>query len=233
MTKHLYDTHFHLDLQKDKPKAIETITKNGIYTIAMTNLLPDLYQKEVSLYGQKYIRIALGFHPELVHEYPNKIPLMWKHLAEARYIGEVGLDFTDKSHTKEQIAFFSELIARCKNDSNKIISIHSREAEKEVIDIIGTDFKFTTILHWYSGTIRNLKIACERGYYFSVNLSMTRTKKFAQMLECIPKDKLLLETDCPFTSNNISHVESLKIVNEFLESHGIDSWENFLKLIGA
>lgn len=232
MTKHLYDTHFHLDLQKDKPKAIETITKNGIYTIAMTNL-PDLYQKEVLLYGQKYIRIALGFHPELVHEYPNKIPLMWKHLAEARYIGEVGLDFTDKSHTKEQIAFFSELIARCKNDTNKIISIHSREAEKEVIDIIGTDFKFTPILHWYSGTIRNLKIACERGYYFSVNLSMTRTKKFAQMLECIPKDKLLLETDCPFTSNNISHVESLKNVNEFLESYGIDSWENFLKLIGA
>lgn len=232
MTKYLYDTHFHLDLQKDKPKAIETITKNGIYTIAMTNL-PDLYQKEVLLYGQKYIRIALGFHPELVHEYPNKIPLMWKHLAEARYIGEVGLDFTDKSHTKEQIAFFSELIARCKNDTNKIISIHSREAEKEVIDIIGTDFKFTPILHWYSGTIRNLKIACERGYYFSVNLSMTRTKKFAQMLECIPKDKLLLETDCPFTSNNISHVESLKIVNEFLESYGIDSWENFLKLIGA
>lgn len=232
MMTHLYDTHFHLDLQDDKSKAIENIAKNGIYTIAMTNL-PDLYQKETLLYDQKYIRIALGFHPELVHEYPNKIPVMWKHLAEARYIGEVGLDFTDKSHAKEQIAFFSELIARCKNDTNKIISIHSREAEKEVIDIIGTDFKFTPILHWYSGTIRNLKIACERGYYFSVNLSMTRTKKFAQMLECIPNDKLLLETDSPFTSNKISHVESLKIVNDFLESHGINSWENFLKLIGA
>ena len=232
MTKHLYDTHFHLDLHKDKHGVIENITKNEIYTIAMTNL-PDLYQKEVSLYGQKYIRIALGFHPELIHEYPNKIPVMWKHLAVARYIGEVGLDFTDKSHAKEQIAFFSELIARCKNDTNKIISIHSREAEKEVIDIIGTDFKFTPILHWYSGTIRNLKIACERGYYFSVNLSMTRTKKFVQMLESIPNDKILLETDSPFTSNKISHVESLKIVNDFLESHGINSWENFLKLIGA
>mgnify|MGYP003204554122 CR=1 FL=1 len=206
MTKHLYDTHFHLDLQKDKPKAIETITKNGIYTIAMTNL-PDLYQKEVSLYGQKYIRIALGFHPELVHEYPNKIPLMWKHLAEARYIGEVGLDFTDKSHAKEQIAFFSELMARCKNDSNKIISIHSRGAENE--------------------------IACERGYYFSVNLSMTRTKKFAQILECIPNDKILLETDSPFTSTKISHLDSLKTVNELLNSYNINCWENFLKIIGA
>lgn len=232
MMTHLYDTHFHLDLQNDKSKVIENIAKNGIYTIAMTNL-PDLYKKETLLYDQKYIRIALGFHPELVHEYPNKIPLMWKYLAEARYIGEVGLDFTDKSYVNEQIAFFTELIARCKNDTNKIISIHSREAEKEVIDIIGTDFKFTPILHWYSGTIRNLKIACERGYYFSVNLSMTRTRKFAQMLECIPNDKILLETDSPFTSNKISHVESLKIVNDFLESHGINSWENFLKLIGA
>ena len=232
MMTHLYDTHFHLDLQNDKSKVIENIAKNGIYTIAMTNL-PDIYKKETLLYDQKYIRIALGFHPELVHEYPNKIPLMWKYLAEARYIGEVGLDFTDKSYVNEQIAFFTELIARCKNDTNKIISIHSREAEKEVIDIIGTDFKFTPILHWYSGTIRNLKIACERGYYFSVNLSMTRTRKFAQMLECIPNDKILLETDSPFTSNKISHVESLKIVNDFLESHGINSWENFLKLIGA
>ncbi len=232
MTKQLYDTHFHLDLQKDKPKAIETITKNGIYTIAMTNL-PDLYQKEVSLYGQKYIRIALGFHPELIHEYPNKIPVMWKHLAEARYIGEVGLDFTDKSHAKEQIAFFSELIARCKNDTNKIISIHSRGAETEVVDIIGTDFKFTPILHWYSGTIENLKKACNRGYYFSVNSSMIRTKKFAKMMECIPNDKLLLETDSPFTSTRISHLDSLKTVNELLNSYNINCWENFLKLIGA
>lgn len=232
MTKQLYDTHFHLDLQKDKPKAIETITKNGIYAIAMTNL-PDLYQKEVSLYGQKYIRIALGFHPELIHEYPNKIPVMWKHLAEARYIGEVGLDFTDKSHAKEQIAFFSELIARCKNDTNKIISIHSRGAETEVVDIIGTDFKFTPILHWYSGTIENLKKACNRGYYFSVNSSMIRTKKFAKMMECIPNDKLLLETDSPFTSTRISHLDSLKTVNELLNSYNINCWENFLKLIGA
>lgn len=232
MIKHLHDTHFHLDLQKDKLGAIENIAKNEIYTIAMTNL-PDLYQKETLLYDQKYIRIALGFHPELVHEYPNKIPLMWKYLAEARYIGEVGLDFTDKLYVNEQIAFFTELIARCKNDTNKIISIHSREAEKEVIDIIGTDFKFTPILHWYSGTMGNLRKVCDRGYYFSVNSSMIRTKKFAQMMEYIPNDKILLETDSPFTSNKISHVESLKIVNDFLESNGINSWENFLKLIGA
>lgn len=232
MTKHLHDTHFHLDLQEDKHGAIENIAKNGVYTIAMTNL-PDLYQKETSLYGQKYIRIALGFHPELIHEYPNKIPVMWKHLADARYIGEVGLDFTDRTSADEQMTFFSELIERCRDDINKIISIHSRGAEKEVLDIIGTNFKFSPILHWYSGTIGNLRKACDKGYYFSVNLSMVRTKKFMQMLSYIPHDKILLETDSPFTSINLSQIESLKAVNEFLESHDIDSWENFQKLIGA
>lgn len=229
---HLFDTHFHLDLQKDKTKAIDNIIRDEIYTIAMTNL-PDLYKKENLLYGQKYIRVALGLHPELVHEYANKIPLMWKYLSEARYIGEVGLDFKDKTYAREQLLFFSELVNRCKDDCNKIVSIHSRAAEKEVLDIIGEDFKFTPILHWYSGNMNNLKIACERGYYFSVNLSMTRTKKFLQMLETIPHNKILLETDSPFSSNTLSQTESLAKVNRILTSYGINCWQNFLKLIGA
>ena len=43
--EYLYDTHFHLDLQKDRNVAIREIEENKIYTIAVTNL-PDLYRKE-------------------------------------------------------------------------------------------------------------------------------------------------------------------------------------------
>ena len=42
--EHLYDTHFHLDLQKDRTAAICEIEENQIYAIAVTNL-PDLYRK--------------------------------------------------------------------------------------------------------------------------------------------------------------------------------------------
>ena len=45
----LYDTHFHLDLQKNVKSAIEEISTNKIYTIAMTNL-PVLYEKEQKEY---------------------------------------------------------------------------------------------------------------------------------------------------------------------------------------
>lgn len=102
--EHLYDTHFHLDLQKDRSAVIREIEQNQIYTLAVTNL-PDLYRKEIREIKSRYIRLALGLHPELVHQYKNQIPMMWDLLPEARYIGEVGLDFVDISHQQEQVAF--------------------------------------------------------------------------------------------------------------------------------
>lgn len=228
--KHLYDTHFHLDLQKDKQSAIDEIVRNQIYTIAVTNL-PDLYQREVALYEQQYIRVALGFHPELIHDYSHQIKLFWELLPRARYIGEVGLDFTDKAYSTEQLSFFSELVDRCRGE-NKILSIHSRKAVTEVLDIIGDNFKFKPILHWFTGSIKELEIACQRGFYFSVNSNMVQTKKFQQMIEIIPKERLLLETDSPLgTIKTKSQYESLLIADNALNNIEIDSWSNFTLLL--
>ena len=69
--EHLYDTHFHLDLQKDRSAVIREIEQNQIYTLAVTNL-PDLYRKEIREIKSRYIRLALGLHPELVHQYKNQ-----------------------------------------------------------------------------------------------------------------------------------------------------------------
>ena len=84
--EHLFDTHFHLDLQKDRAAAIRDVEEKQIYTIAVTNL-PDLYRKESVKIASKYIRFALGFHPELIHQYKRQIPLMWDMLPEVRYVG--------------------------------------------------------------------------------------------------------------------------------------------------
>ena len=207
----LYDTHFHLDLQKNVKAAIEEINANKIYTIAMTNL-PVLYEKEKQQYDSPYIRTALGFHPELIGEYKKYIPLMWEKLSEARYIGEVGLDFTDKTYQADQVSFFSELVQRCRKDENKIISIHSRKAEREVLDVLDDAFSFKAILHWYSGDESLLNRAVKMGCYFSVNGNMLKSRKIERMLEIVPKNRILLETDSPFGDTIKSHAESLKIL---------------------
>lgn len=230
--EHLFDTHFHLDLQKNKTEAIKEIEEKGIYTIAVTNL-PDLYQRESVEIASKYIRFGLGFHPELIHQYANQISLMWELLLETRYVGEVGLDFVDKSFQKKQTDFFSELIERCRYDRNKILSIHSRRAVRQVIDIIGNNYRFKPILHWFSGNKKELSYAISAGFYFSVNGVMMASKRFLELLPLIPADRLLIETDSPFTYFNGSHSETLKGIEQKLKVHrpDIDAWGNFMRLL--
>lgn len=231
--EHLFDTHFHLDLQKNRNTSIHEIEEHGIYTIAVTNL-PDLFSKESGEIASKYIRFALGFHPELIHEYKGQIPLMWDLLSSTRYIGEVGLDFVDITHKDEQITFFSELVERCRYD-DKIITIHSRKAVREVLDIIGTNFRFKPILHWFTGNKIELVDAIDRGYYFSINLAMLKTKKIQTMLALIPEERILLETDSPFVSSMFSHHEALAITDKCLRIHhkNINPWENFRAILGG
>ena len=232
--EHLYDTHFHLDLQKDRAAAICEIEENRIYTIAVTNL-PDLYRKEITEIKSKYVRIALGFHPELIHQYKKQISLMWDMLPEVRYVGEVGLDLVDKSNEKEQEAFFSELVERCRYDSNKIFTIHSRRAVDKVLDILGDNYRFKAILHWFSGSKTELEMAIDRGCFFSVNGPMMKSKRFLDMLSLIPSSRRLIETDSPFTHYMGSYDDYLKSIKEELLSYKpeVDVWNNFRRLLGG
>ena len=232
--EHLFDTHFHLDLQKNRAAAIRVIEEKKIYTIAVTNL-PDLYRKESVEISSKYIRFALGFHPELVHKYKNQVPLMWELLPEVRYIGEVGLDFVDKTYEKEQKALFYELVERCRYDSNKILTIHSRRATDIILDAIGDNFRFKAILHWFSGNKIELEKAIERGCYFSVNRAMLKSKRFLDMLPLIPSTRILIETDSPFSYYMGTYDEHLQYIKTELLSYKpeIDVWNNFRNLLGG
>lgn len=203
MTDYLHDTHFHLDLYDNIPKIITEIEKNRIYTVAVTNL-PALFEKLSNQVNSRYIRVALGFHPELLLQYRNNINKMWENLNKTRYIGEVGLDFKQGSEDERniQIAFFKELIQRCDSIGDKIISVHSRGSVNDVLSIIGDRFKGKIIMHWYSGTLNNLQKAIDYGYYFSINYSMLNSKNGKKIIEKIPDNQFLLESDGPFVKLN-------------------------------
>lgn len=87
----LYDTHFHFDLQEAKSEVLKEIENNQIYTIAVTNL-PPLYEKLKKEVNSKFVRVALGLHPELIEQYQKYIPDMWRLLPDVKYVGEVGID---------------------------------------------------------------------------------------------------------------------------------------------
>ncbi len=199
-----YDTHCHIDLGNGIEEIIDEIENEKIYVIAVTNL-PVLYDKLDKTLSSKYIRPSLGFHPELVFKYRNLIPKLWEYLEKTRYIGEIGLDF-NKNTTKEdkevQINFLKELFKRCNLTERKIISIHSRGAEREIEDILIDDFNGVLIFHWYTGGIKVMETFLETGAYFSVNKAMTNSKSGKKIIKNIPLDRILIETDFPFAENS-------------------------------
>lgn len=241
MFNYLYDTHFHLDLFKSKNEIIKEIEENKIYTIAVSNL-PVLFTKLKESISSNYIRPALGFHPELLFQYKHHIPQMWSLLNETKYIGEVGLDFkTGKEFKELQVSFFIELIARCNQMGGKVLTIHSRKSADEITSIIGASFNGKIILHWYSGSKIVLKQAIKNGYYFSINYAMVKSNYGIELIKLIPLDKLLLETDSPFTKmdKKIFKPKDIKYIVEALSYIlGINYsrmssilWSNFKKII--
>lgn len=193
------DTHMHFDLYQDRNTVVNYIEREKSYTIAVTNL-PDIYKRYIDKYNENnYFRVALGFHPELCVQYKNQISLFNELCDTTRYIGEIGLDYSNVNDEEKHIqkVIFSSILKKC-SDKNKILSIHSRKAESEVLGLLKI-FEGKVIMHWYSGSLSNLDIAIKNGYYFSINQQMIKSKAGQNIISRIPKNRILLESDAPFT----------------------------------
>ena len=193
------DAHMHFDLYDDRNEILSYIEKKESYTIAVTNL-PQLFERYKHQYASnKYFQLALGFHPELVYQYSNQQLLFKNLLNKTRFIGEIGLDYTRKSKEEvmKQTEVFEKILEWC-SGNNKILSIHSRSASKKVVDMLnGFDGKI--ILHWYSGGITDLRRAIAQGCFFSINHQMLQSANGRNIVRNIPVDRILLESDAPFT----------------------------------
>ncbi len=200
-----FDVHAHLDLYKDRDEIINKAEQSKIYVISMTNL-PELYEKYVREYPSlSHVRFALGLHPELVKDHAKQLPLFLSLLPKARYIGEIGLDYSkQKSDVDKRIQqqVFEQIIDHCKRCSDpKILSIHSRNAANEIIDIIGR-YNGQVVFHWLSDKNVKLTEAVENGYYFSINRQMASYQSGQNLIRKMPLHRLLIESDAPFTKGN-------------------------------
>lgn len=200
----LHDTHYHLDLSDNPTEMVLNIERAKVYTIAVTNTPSVFFYTQEITQNSKYVRAALGLHPELAAQRKNEISLFYDLINQTRYIGEIGLDNYNKSSEDYSIqkSIFNKILTLCAEKKNKIITIHSRKATSDVISMIGNNFEGKVILHWYSGGIRDLETAIKYGFYFSINYPMTISESGKRIIERLPIDKILLETDGPFTSFN-------------------------------
>lgn len=195
----LVDAHCHLDLYQDPVAAVEEAERRHVFTIAVTNI-PSVFHHTANLARDRvYVRAAAGLHPELVDSHGHELPLLWPLLQVTRYVGEIGLDYSqgDANAFARQRRVFSEILERCALHRGKILTIHSRRAHKDTVEAIGDRYPGRVILHWYTGTLRELERALAYGFYFSVNSAMAASDKGRRILAALPQDRILTETDGP------------------------------------
>ena len=203
MISGLIDTHFHLDFYQNHNELYKIINENKQYTLCMTNS-PGVYLSCKNLYPEtKYLKFALGFHPldtSLKDEDFNHFIRMAKYV---NYIGEVGLDFKSAKSLdiKKQLYYFERIVELSANE-NKLLSVHIKGAEKELIEIIYKHKPRKCIVHWYGGSTKHLRELIELGCFFSVNSNMTLNTQTLQRVKLIPDERILIESDGPFSKVN-------------------------------
>lgn len=199
----LIDAHFHLDFYKNHRELYDLINKAEQYTFCVTNS-PGVYLSCKKLYPEtRYIKFALGFHPHEILK--NKLSLRdFQHcLDKTNYIGEIGLDFSkDYIGSRQiQISSFSSIM-KYVQENNKMASIHIRQAENEAIEILDKFRHQKCIIHWFTGSEEQLHRLIQLNCYFSINTNMIRNQSQIKKMKLIPPEKLLIESDGPFTKVN-------------------------------
>lgn len=199
----MIDVHCHFDMAKNPEKYISDNEKRQIITIGMTNL-PSHFQMGVDhVRRYKYIRLALGLHPLRAKEHAKEYSKFRQYVNETSYIGEVGLDFSREGFSTKEIQIKSfEFVLDCIRTKNKILSLHSRRAEKETLEmLIGKGIE-NAIFHWYSGSLNVLRNIANSGFFFSINSAMIQSDNGKKIIAEIPKELILTETDFPYIDNS-------------------------------
>ena len=207
MNSSYVDFHCHLDLYPDPVSAIADAERAGVYTLTVTTT-PKAWPRNRALTHQtRYVRAALGMHPQLVHERAAEISLWEEYLPQTRYVGEVGIDAGPRHYRSlaTQKDVFERILQRCAKDGGKILTVHSVRAAKTVLDLIEQYLpadRGHTVLHWFTGSKAEARRAVDLGCYFSVNLQMMQSDRGVDLVSSLPLDRLLTETDGPFTEVN-------------------------------
>jgi len=201
----MIDFHCHLDLYPDPMKVFAEVKRRKVEVLAVTTS-PRAYIKTSQHFrGSDNVRVALGFHPELVKQRHFEKDLFFEQMKSVCFLGEIGIDGSRRAmeSLSEQIAFFNEAIHKASINNRKVLSIHSRGAVKEVLQTLeSNNGNYVPVLHWFTGKIKEAEKAIELGCWFSINPKMCFTETGKKIIKCLPLDRILPETDAPFVQIN-------------------------------
>ncbi len=196
----LIDAHAHIDRYgEDLDAALKEITGHRIFTVATAMDLQS-YQELRSIAERcDLVLPTFGIHPKRAPEYANRLKELAPYIDASPAIGEIGLDFhwvKDNSEFPSQMKVLEYFLAAAR-EQDKFVNLHTKGAEKQILELLERYDVKRAIIHWYSGPPDILRSMVQFGAYFTVGVEVLTSDTIRTIAQQIPDHLLLTETDNP------------------------------------
>lgn len=205
----IFDTHAHYDdeaFNEDRKELLASLNQHGIE--AVTNVGASMRSSESTLRlarSYPFVYGAIGVHPNETGELTEE-DMKWllENSTDEKIvaIGEIGLDYywEEPEHEVQKHWFVRQLsLAR---EARLPVIIHSREAAKDTLDIMKAEKAgdLGGVIHCFSYSKEMAREYLNMGYYLGIGgvLTFKNAKKLREVVEYMPMDQMVLETDCPY-----------------------------------
>lgn len=202
-----FDTHAHYDdrrYDKDRDEALAAAKDAGVALILNASSSVRSARFGIKL-SERYdfVYASAGVHPHDAKSMSDGTVDELKELLQhpkALAVGEIGLDYYhDFSPRDVQKQRFRDQLELAR-DVKKPVIIHVRDSWKDSMDIMAEYNDLCCVFHCYSGSWEMAKKILNYGWYLSFAgvITFKNAAKSIEVIEKMPRDKILIETDCPY-----------------------------------
>ena len=207
----LVDTHVHINFdvfQGNLGSLQQRWQDAGVVHLVHSCVEPEEFQGIQSLADRfPELSFAVGLHPLDVDKWQDNTAEQIRNLAGSDRrvvaIGETGLDFYKADNYDRQILALQAQL-RIAKELDKPVIIHCREAaarlREVLVDFWSNEGQVRGVMHCWGGNEEETRWFLDLGFYISYSgiVTFKNAKQVQAAAKIVPRDRLLVETDCPF-----------------------------------
>ena len=203
---YLIDTHTHIylpEFEDDRAAVIQKAMDAGVEEMYLPAIDSTTHMAMFKVEDEYPVcRAMIGLHPCSVNQdYNKEINIIEEYVSKRKFIaiGEIGLDFYwDKTFVKEQYEAFHEQI-KIALKKKLPISIHSRNATDECIEVVSQYRELRGVFHCFSGNEEQAKKIIDMNFMLGIGGVVTfKNSGLDKVMERTGIDQVILETDAPY-----------------------------------
>ncbi len=255
----IFDSHCHLDdksYNKDIEQTIIRAHEADVKAMMAVGINLKTSSKAIAIAeAHDHIYASVGVHPHDAEQCSEQTLSELKQLAahpKVKAWGETGLDFNRMySPTSDQEHWFNRQL-ELGTELGLAMIFHERESRGRFLQLLKTHWSdgHQGVVHCFSGNDAELDAYLALGLFIGITGILTiqqRGRQLRQMVQRIPNDRLVVETDAPYLTpapeknktrrNEPAFVRTVlmklaEIKQESPETMAAATWDNTCRLFG-